>query len=110
MRVLQSSFNLFDREPKGRIIVNSAFNKIEGMNHGRMVTAEVLADAGKRVVGYLTAEIHRDLPAESDTLRALLLFELRQANMKALRNDPLNSFDVGFAFISPNAQKDRSPV
>ncbi len=67
-----------------------------------MVAAEMLADAGKRVAGYLTAEIHRNLPAERDTLRALLRFEIRQANMKAIRNDPLNSFDVGFAFIGPN--------
>jgi len=67
-----------------------------------MVAAEVVADAGKRVAGYLTAKIHRDLPAERNALRALLRFEIRQTNMKAIRNDPLNSFDVGFAFIGPN--------
>ena len=67
-----------------------------------MVTAEMLADAGKRVAGYLTAQIHRNLPAERDTLRAFFRFEIPQANMKAIRNDPLNSFDIGFAFISPN--------
>ena len=67
-----------------------------------MVAAEMLAYAGKRVAGYLTAEIHRDLPAKRDTLRALLRFEIRQANMKAIRNDPLNSLDVGFALISSN--------
>src|SRR5437660_5008721 len=100
--VCQSAFNLFDREPKGRIIVNSALNQIEGMDHGRMVAAEMLADVGKRGAGHLTAEIHRDLPAERHTLRALLRLELRQANMKPIRNDPLNSFDVGFAFIGLN--------
>src|SRR5262249_14131475 len=69
--VLQSAFNFFYREPKGRIIVNAALNQIESMDHGRVIAAEVLADAGERVAGYLTAEIHRDLPAERDTLRAL---------------------------------------
>ena len=72
------------------------------MDHGSTVAAEMLAYAGKRVAGYLTAEIHRDLPAERDTLGALLGFEVRQANMKAIRNDPLNSFDVRFALIGPN--------
>src|SRR5215469_8927961 len=100
--IFQSAFNLFDPEPKGCIIVNAVLDQIEGMNHGRMVAAEMRADAGKRVVGNLTAEIHRDLPAESDTLRALLGFEIRQGNMERIRNGLLNSFDVGFAFISPN--------
>ena len=55
-----------------------------------------------RAAGYLTAVIHRNLPAERDTLRALFRLEIRQTNMKPIRNDPLNSLDVGFAFISPN--------
>src|SRR3984893_14289891 len=100
--VLQAAFNLLDREPKGRIIVNSALDQIEGVDHGRMVAAEMLAYAGKRVAGYLTAQIHRNLPAERDTLRAFFRFEIPQANMKAIRNDPLNSLDVGFAFIGSN--------
>ena len=31
--VLQSAFNLFDREPKSRIIVNSAFKKLPSLPH-----------------------------------------------------------------------------
>jgi hypothetical protein len=80
--VFQSAFDLFDREAKGRVIVDSALDQIERMDRGRMIPAEMFADAGKRVVGELTAEIHRDLPAERDTLGATLRFEVRQPNVE----------------------------
>src|SRR5215469_4276813 len=62
--VLQSTFNLFDQRPKGRIVVNAALDQIKGMDHRRMVATELLADGGKGVAGDLTAQIHRNLPAE----------------------------------------------
>ena len=100
--VLESALNLFDQQPKGRIVINPALDQINGMDHRRMVAAEMLANAGKRVAGDLTTEIHRYLPAEGDMLGAFLRFEVRQLNMERILNDPLNRFDAGFAFISRN--------
>ena len=100
--VLQSTFNLVDQQPKGRIVINAALDQIEGMDHRRMVAAEMLANTGKRVARELTTEIHRYLPAEGDMLRTFFRFEIRQVNMERIRYDPLNSFDAGFAFISRN--------
>ena len=93
--MLQSAFNLFEQQAKSRIVVNATLDQIESMDHRRMVAAEMLADAGKGVVGELTTYIHRNLPAEGDMLCAFFRFEIRKLNMERIRNRLLNSFDVG---------------
>src|SRR5215471_5119093 len=97
---LQSAFNLFEQRPKGRIVVNAALDQIKGMDHCRMVAAELLADAGKGITGELAAKIHRNLPAEGHMLCAFFRFEIGQMNMERIRDGPLKSFDAGFACIS----------
>jgi len=50
---------------------------MEGVDHGRMVAAELLADAGERVASDLATEIHRNLPAKRDA--RVRFFDLRSA-------------------------------
>src|ERR1700682_2768531 len=56
-----------------------------------MVAAEGFADRRKRAVGHLAAEVHRDLPAKGDVLRALFRFQIGQPHMEKIRDGLLDS-------------------
>ena len=87
---------------KCRVILNPVLDEIEGVNDGGVITAELLANAREGAGRYLTAEIHRDLATEGDALRTPLRFKLCQTNMKAIRHELLNDFDIGFFIIAGN--------
>ena len=81
---------------KCRVILYPVLDQIKGVNDSGVIAAELLADAREGAGRYLTAEIHRDLATEGDALRTPLRFKVCQTNMKAIRHQLLNSFDVGF--------------
>ena len=67
-----------------------------------MIAAEMLADGRKRAVGQLAAQVHRDLAAECDVLRALLRLQIGQPDMEKIRDRLLDRFDVGLRFVIAN--------
>src|ERR1700722_1255167 len=80
------ALDFFDREPKSRITGYPPHDQVVGMNHRRMVASEMFADSRKRAVGQLAAQVHRNLAAECDVLRALLRLQIRKPDMEKIGN------------------------
>ena len=51
--IIQSAFDFFHQMAKRNIILHPLLDQVEGVNDGRMVPAELLADARKRTGRYL---------------------------------------------------------
>ena len=70
------SFELFDELAERRITLHATLNKGDGVNNGRVVAAEVLADRGKGGAANTPEQIHGDLTLKGDMLGAAPALEL----------------------------------
>src|SRR6266436_4015499 len=93
------ALDFLDREPKRRLVAHPAQNQVVSVNHGRVIAAEMFANSWERALGQLAAEIHRDLAAERDMLRALFGLQVGQPNVEVVRDGFLNHFDIGLALV-----------
>ena len=55
-----------------------------------MIAAEMISDSRKRAISQLAAQIHGDLPAIRDMLRALFRLQIGQLDMEEIRDGLLN--------------------